>query len=386
MNQPSYEVTHIYEDGDSYFSDLMVAIQRAQKSIYVESYIFELPEPGQALLKALEEKHQQGLDVRLMVDGVGSLRYLQALQAWSERSWVPVKIYNPLPWHRRWRALFFPLFVLNLLWHLRTLNRRDHRKMVVIDDSQVFLGSINFSKVHFKAYIEKPWFDLAVQIKGEQVQILSRAFLLEFERLRPRPHVLWRELRTVFYHRAWWFPLTQKLRLNVHFILRYLYWRDLLRRIRRAQNRVYIMNAYFVPHRTLLRSLIVAARNGADVKVLLPSNTDVPVVKWLAPLVYPQLLSNGVEVREMQNQMIHTKSIIIDEWSLVGSNNLNYRSLMHDLEVDAVVEEPPMLARILTIWNQKLVGSRLVSNSEVASLGLFGWLRYRLVLLLRYFV
>lgn len=386
MDQSGYKVKKVYDDGDAYFRDLLEAIQSAQKSVYVESYIFEMPEPGQTILNALEFKHQQGLDVRLMVDGVGSLHSLEFLQAWGERTWMPLRIYNPLPWRRRWRVLFFPLFLVNLLWHLRSLNRRDHRKMVVIDEHRVFLGSINFARVHFAALVEHPWFDLAVQIEGTQVQRLARAYLLEFERHHRRPYTLWRDLKTVFRHRLLWFPISHQLRLNSHFILRYLYWRDLLQRIRKAKKRVYIMNAYFVPHRTLLRSLMVAVRSGIEVKVLLPSDTDVPVVKWLAPLVYPQLIKNGVEVREMQNQMIHTKSIIIDDWGLIGTNNLNYRSLMHDLEVDAVVEEPLMIQKMLSAWHSKISSSRKVELCEVSSLGFFSWIRYRLVLLIRYFV
>lgn len=386
MDQRSYRVKKIYDSGDSYYEDLLFAIGEATTSIFVESYIFEIPEPGRRLLTLLELKHQQGVDVKLMVDGVGSLHHLKELQVWADESWIPFQVYNPLPWRRRWRILFFPLFLLNLIWHTRSLNRRDHRKMVVIDGKLAFLGSINIAKVHFSAFTKKPWFDLALQIEGDSIQILNRAFLLEFGRKAPKTESLWGEIKSSFRHRTKWFPLTQKLRLNTHFIMRYLFWRDLLRRIRKAQHRVYIMNAYFVPHRTLMRSLLVAARNGAEVKVLLPSNSDVPVVKWFAPMVYPQLINGGVDVREMQSQMIHTKSVMVDDWALVGSNNLNYRSLIHDLEIEAVVDEPSQLEQLGSIWREKLSDSRSIHVSEVIRLSPWAWLRYRLVLLIRYFV
>ena len=381
-----YQVNKIYESGDPYLEDLLSYIEKATISVYVESYIFELPEPGRRLLTLLEMKRQQGLDVKIMVDGVGSLRYLQELQSWSEGAWVPLRIYNPLPWRRRWRVLFFPLFVLNILWHTRTLNRRDHRKMVVIDNKIAFLGSINFSKVHFRTFSKEPWFDLALRIEGNLVQSLSRAFLLEFESEKPTPQVFWLELKSLFFPRREWFPLSHKLRLNSHFIMRYLFWRDLLFRIRKATKRVYIMNAYFVPHRTLISSLIVAVKSGVEVVVLLPSKSDVPVVQWFAPMVYPKLLRNGVQIREMQSQMIHTKSVIVDDWALVGSNNLNYRSLIQDLEVEAVVQEANKFAELLAIWRAKVSDSRNINLSEVESLAWWRWLRYRLVLLIRYFV
>jgi cardiolipin synthase len=386
MDQPTYRVRKIYDNGDVYLGDLLEAISGATKSIYVESYIFELPEPGVRLLRALEEKHRQGLDIRILIDGVGSLHHIRPLQNWSEDSWIPVRVFNPLPWHRRWRWLFFPLFLLNLIWNTRLLNRRDHRKMIVIDGKRAFLGSINFSKVHFSFYGTRPWFDLAIQVEGELIQVLDHAFLREFGRIRPVREKIWHELKRVLRSKPKLFPIENKLRLNSNFILRFLFWRDLLWRIRRAKKRVYIMNAYFVPHRTLMRSLAVAARRGVEVVVLLPSESDVPVVKWFAPIYYRKLINKGVQIREMQGQMIHTKSVIIDDWALVGSNNMNYRSLIHDLEVEAVVQEPEFVTHLLWVWSEKIRLSRVIKIDEVANLSLVSFIRYRLVLLIRYFV
>lgn len=386
MLQPDYQVKKIYDNGDAYFKDVLREIATAKRSIYLESYIFELPSPGGELLKALEKKQHEGLDIKVLVDGVGSLRYIRSLQEWSEKSWVPVRVYNPIPWRRRWRLIFFPLFIGNLVWNRRLLNRRDHRKMILIDGTIAFLGSINISKVHFSKYNQNPWFDLAVQVEGDSVQVLERAFLGVFSSNRPPPSTFWHELKSVVHYQSFWFPMRQKLRLNNNLVLRQLYWRDLLRRIRLARSHVYIMNAYFVPHRTLLRSLAAASRHGVKVVVLLPSETDVPVVKWFAPVFYRNLLKNGVEIREMQNQIIHTKSVIIDDWALIGSNNLNYRSLIHDLEVEAVIDHPDDLLRLLDIWAKKVKTSRTIELSEVVHLSWWAWLRYRLVLLIRYFV
>lgn len=383
-----YEVTHIFENGDQYLLTLKDALARANKAIYIESYIFELPGPGQEILQILEQKQKQGLDIRLMVDGVGSLKYIKALQSWSEETWIPLRIYNPLPWKKRWQFLFFPFFLIRLIWSRRRLNKRDHRKMVVIDGEIAFIGSINFARSHFSEFTSPPWFDLAVRIEGLAVSILEKTFLNEFTYVKPRPIQYWKELNLAFpkLPHPKWFPVDHKIRLNLNFFLRFIYWRDLLWRIRRAQKRVYIMNAYFVPHRTLLRSLRVAAKRGVEVVILLPSITDVPVVKWFAPIFYRKLIANGIVIREMQNQMIHSKSLIIDDWALVGSNNLNYRSLIHDLEVEAVVESPSRIQKLIEIWEDKIAQSRIIAISEVMKLSWMTWLRYRLVLLIRYFV
>jgi cardiolipin synthase len=266
------------------------------------------------------------------------------------------------------------------------MNKRDHRKMVIIDGTYAFIGSINFAKSHFSNYSTKPWFDLAAQIRGNLITMLERAFLGEFNRKKPSTFNFWNDLSLPFKNHPQWFPINHKIRLNHNFVLRFLYWRDLLKRIRRAKSRVYIMNAYFVPHQTLLRSLKVAARKGVEVVILLPSTTDVPVVKWFAPIFYRKLIRDGVLIREIQDQMIHTKSVIIDDWALIGSNNLNYRSLIHDLEVEVVVDTKPMLEKLLTVWQSKITQSNLIDLNSVQKLTWIAWIRFRVVLLIRYFV
>jgi len=382
-----YEVINIFDSGDSYFKALLESISKAEKSIYVESYIFELAGPGKILLSLLAEKQTQGLDIKVMVDGVGSIGYLHELQKWSEETWIPFRIYNPLPWKLYWQILFFPFFILNLLWRSRGLNKRDHRKMVLIDGQIAFISSINFAQPHFTSISSsQPWFDIAVQIEGNLISILLIAFLSDFHRKKPSPLYFWHEVSTAFKNHSDWFPIEHKIRLNHNFALRFLYWRDLLLRIRKAKKRVYIMNAYFVPHQTLLRSLKVAARNGVEVVILLPSESDIPIVKWFAPIFYKKLIQDGIIIRELQHQMVHTKSIIVDDWALVGTNNLNYRSLIHDLEVDAVVDTPLMLQKLLSIWQTKIGESHIIQLNNVQNISWFFWLRYRLVLLIRYFV
>lgn len=382
----TYQITKIYENGDRYLLDIVEALGSATKSIYIESYIFELPEPGRQVLEILERKLKDGIEVKVLVDGVGSLHHTKALQAWAEQSCAEFKIYNPIPWPKYWRVLLFPFFVFKIVLKRRIINRRDHRKVVIIDSKIAFLGSFNFSRVHFATLSENPWFDLGVQLRGSLIIVLEKAFLKSFNRSPSSAKEFFGEVRAAFKHRPYIFPLGEKIRLNSNFILRFLYWRDLLRRIRHAKSRVYIMNAYFVPHRTLVRSLAVAVRKNVEVVLMLPSETDVPLVKWFAPIFYRRLIKEGVQICELQNQILHTKSVIIDDWAIVGSNNLNYRSLLHDLEVDAVIDEDKMLGQLLAIWDKKRMSCRVVQGTEVMKLSVVSWLKYRFVLLFRYFI
>lgn len=381
-----YEVLDIFDNGDSYLNAVTAAITNAKKSVYVESYIFELPNPGQIILDLLAEKRRQGLDVKLMVDGVGSIKDLAALQKWSEETAVPLRIYNPLPLKHRWQLIFFPFFLIKMIWNTRILNKRDHRKVVIVDSESAFIGSINFAASHFSAYSEIPWFDLAVHIQGSLIATLEQNCLYEFNHKRPSSINFWNDFSLVFKTDPKWFPVTHQIRLNNNFVLRFLYWRDLLQRIRQAKSRVYIMNAYFVPHKTLLRSLKVAAKNGVEVILLLPSISDVPFIKWFSPIFYKKLIHGKVEIHELQNQILHAKSIIIDDWALIGTNNLNYRSLFHDLEVEAVVESDPMMQKLLQVWKTKIAASKAIQLQDVSKLSWMAWIQYRLVLLIRYFV
>lgn len=381
-----HEVVDIYDNGDSYLKAVEASITNAKKSVFVESYIFELPHPGNIILNLLAEKHHEGLDVKLMVDGVGSLKDLEALQQWSKDTSVPLHIYNPLPLKYRWQWIFFPFFLIKMILNTRLLNKRNHRKTVIVDSESAFIGSINFAASHLLAYSQIPWFDLAVQIQGSLVTGLEKNCLFEFHHKKPTSINFWNDFSLAFKTDPQWFPMDHQIRLNNNFVLRYLYWRDLLQRIRNAKSRVYIMNAYFVPHQSLLRSLKVAAKNGVEVILLLPSISDVPVVKWFAPIFYKKLIRGKAEVHELQNQIIHAKSIIIDDWALVGSNNLNYRSLFHDLEVEAVVESGPMMQRLLEIWKAKLAESKIIQLKDVMKLSWIAWIQYRLVLLIRYFI
>lgn len=382
----AYEVIDIFDNGDSYLKAVLAAVTNAKKSIYVESYIFELPDPGNTILNLLAEKHKQGLEVKLMVDGVGSFKDLEALQQWSKDTLVPLRIYNRLPLKYRWQWIFFPFFLIKMILNTRLLNKRAHRKIVIVDGECAFIGSINFAASHFSAYSQISWFDLAVQVQGSFISTLEQSCLFEFHYKKPTSINFWNDFSLAFRTDPKWPPMTHQIRLNNNFVLRYLYWRDLLQRIRNAKSRVYIMNAYFVPHQSLLRSLKVAARNGVEVVLLLPSISDVPFIKWFAPIFYKKLIHGKAEVRELQNQIAHAKSIIIDDWALVGSNNLNYRSLFHDLEVEAVVDSNPMMQRLLDIWKAKIAESKIIHLQDVLNLSWIAWIQYRLVLLIRYFV
>ena len=151
------------------------------------------------------------------------------------------------------------------------------------------------------------------------------------------------------------------IRLNYTWHRRRILYKNLLRKISQCKNRIWIMNAYFVPDNFLLKKLKDAAISGLDVRILLPSKSDVVMMPWASSTFYYSLLKSGVRIFEYLPGMLHAKSLILDEWMLVGSSNLNHRSLLHDLEVDINITTPTAKATLVQQFLNDLKHSREIS-------------------------
>jgi cardiolipin synthase len=127
---------------------------------------------------------------------------------------------------------------------------------------------------------------------------------------------------------------TSPLRTNSSRLLRTQFGKDLLHRFTGARKRIWITTPYFIPPRPLLRALIQARKNGADVRLLLPAISDMKVVRWVSSLTYQEMLKAGLRIFEYQPAVLHAKTMLIDDWAMIGSSNLNHRSALHDIEVN----------------------------------------------------
>lgn len=328
-----------YFDGDQFFSDVVREIALAEKSVTVETYIFEFGVCFENMLKALILAAERGVDVRLMVDGIGTAIEVQAISERLAKSKVKFRVFHPvftLPW-----------------FHL--LNKRNHRKTFVIDSKTLFTGGMNVSDWHLRS-VKGPaaWRDSGVQVKGDEVAMVTKAF----DRAWNSQH-------------HWWFPELTNLRLNVTLKQRYQNYKTLLEKVKKAEKFIHITNAYFVPRTRLLWALIRAARRGVDVRLLLPSISDVPVVKQASLSYYPELIFAGVRIFEYQPSVLHAKSLQIDDWAYVGSTNLNHRSFIHDLEIDIVVTKPESNRALTAKFEDDLLNSKEVTVSELGKWSLF---------------
>ena len=321
----------LLQDGPDTYRAMFAAIAAARDHINMETYILEDDEIGQQFAAALMEKQRQGVQVNLIYDSVGTLgtpvEFFERLRA-SGISTLEFNPINPATAQAGW-----------------DVNQRDHRKLLIIDGQSVFLGGINISSVYSsgssrsraqaRTKSEKmQWRDTDLQLTGPVVADFQRLFLDTWRRqkggeLAPRN----------FYP-----PLPAQGNEVVRAIgsspedpFSQIYV-TLISAIDSAETEVWLTNAYFVPDPQLLAALKAAVARGVDVRLVLPSSTDSALVFHAGRSYYSQVLGDGAAIYERQDSLMHSKTAVIDGvWSTVGSTNLDWRSFVHNQEVNAVV-------------------------------------------------
>lgn len=226
-----------------------------------------------------------------------------------------------------------PGLLVSFIELLTRLNKRNHRKFCIIDERTAFIGSMNIWDVHLESrHGPDAWRDTGARIQGDEVINLLTAFnIVWFTKRQKLLYFLRSRGRRML------FPESSLVRLNSTRKLRRKNYLGLISRIRSAKHRLWITNSYFVPHGALLRALGRASARNVDVRIIVPSRSDVIFMPWVTASFYQGLLKKGVRIFEYQKSVLHAKSIIIDDWTILGSSNLNYRSLFHDLEADVLL-------------------------------------------------
>ena len=315
------------------------AIQGARRTIHFESYIIHEDAEGRRFRDLLIEKARQGVKVRLLYDWVGGLGKT------SRRFWnglreagVEVRCFNPPRWDS-------PLGWIT----------RDHRKMITVDNRVAFITGLCVGRMWTgdpERGIE-PWRDTGVEIRGPALMDIERAFnevwstvgepldpeeIPSKNHLQPAGAVSLRVIRTV--------PATAGLyRLD-----------QLIAAI--ARRSLWLTDAYFVGTTAYLQALIAAARDGVDVRLLVPGATDIPVLRNFSRVVFQPLLEAGVRVFEWDGPMIHAKTAVADgRWARVGSTNLNLASWLGNYELDVAVEDEPFAQAMEEMYREDLSSS-----------------------------
>jgi cardiolipin synthase len=336
-----WERCEVINDGDAFFNSLEAAIDGSRVSVDLEFYIFAADRTGERFFEALARAVRRGVVVRLLIDGIGSTTFARQYRERANSAGILLRVFHEAPWERcEWwpRRRIVPEKRSTWRRVIRRLNHRNHRKVCIIDGRTAFVGSFNVTKYHLASEMgAAAWRDTGVIVEGPELISLSTTFedvwAGRLQRLR-------RKLRR---KRLKTSPL---VRLNVTGKQRRENYLDLLVKLLRAQQRIWITNAYFVPDGSLLRVLSFVAREGVDVRILVPGFSDVVFIPWVTSAFHFGLLSAGVKIYEYRGSVLHAKTMLIDDWGLIGSSNLNHRSLLHDLEADIVVTNEGSLKKM----------------------------------------
>jgi len=316
----------LLENGEAFFPRVFGAIQRAERTVLIETFILFEDDVGNALHRELLAAAQRGVRVDVMVDGYGSAELTDNFVNSLTSAGVRFIYYDPRP----------------LVMGMRTnVFRRLHRKTVVVDDVVAFVGGINFSAEHNSDYGPEAKQDYAVQVKGPVVNDIARYLQQAIGREQPT--------------RRWWGSRSHRPARNAtpgDAQVLYVYrdndeHRDdievhYLEMLREAKRDVIIANAYFFPGYRLLREMRNAAQRGVRVRLIVQGEPDMPIVKVGAELLYNYLVDGGVEVYEYIRRPLHGKIAVKDDyWATVGSSNLDPLSLSLNLEANLIIHDRP---------------------------------------------
>ncbi len=307
----------IFNNGDEFFNQLKKSISEAKQFIHLETYIFDQDPSGHEILSLLAAAAERGARVQLLLDGVGSASWTFAdAQSWRERG-IELKFFHALPWQRHPSVIWKLLTIKKLLIGCFKLNRRNHRKICLVDDDTVLISSMNISDRHLPSRVgSQAWRDISVFIQG-----------LDTEHYRLAARDAWNFSQ--HHHGKRWQKMSQQKKIE---------YDNLLTQIKSAKEKIWITNPYFVPDFRLTQSLCSAARAGIDVKILLPSQSDIFGLKFAMESYYNSLLTFGVKIFEYEATTLHAKILIIDKWVSIGSFNLDYRSIFYNLETSAILK------------------------------------------------
>jgi len=342
----------LYSDGNETFDAMIEIIDRAESHVELESYIYKPDLVGQRFADALSAAAKRGVRARLLTDWVGMrgtpASFMRALRGRG----VEVRIFNPPHW-RPWFGIV----------------PRDHRKLVVGDGKIGITGGIGIGEEWQHGLIRKrrqEWRDTCVRIIGPAAADLASSFegmWLRAAGIHPSrsERLLTRTPRGADLDPAHCEPTLVGIiegepgRLRVG--------RSLHLQALAARRSIWIASAYFVPSFAEVEALTGAARDGVDVRLLVPSKYDHPWIHRLTRRFYNRLLRNGVRVWEWSGEMMHAKTTVIDgRWTRVGSTDFNPLSVAINYELDAMIDDATVGAEAERMFERDLAMSREVTS------------------------
>lgn len=310
-------------DGSHFFQLLFDTLNAARSCIHLEYYCIHADQTGLKLAEVLTAACQRGVSVCLIYDYIGCRDTPESYFLALRQQGVRCVAFNPLSFRR------------GIHW----FDRRDHRKLAIIDGAIAFLGGRNIGNEYAGVNGATPLFnDVGLTLSGPAVTYLSQLFAEvwameqgEPPGLSPEPQLSAPTDSTASITLISGGPHQRHSAIRSAFRVA----------MATAGSELLIANPYFLPGPRILRSLLRAARRGVQIRLLLPAENDVPIVRLLSRGTYEQLLHAGIEIYEMQEQILHAKLMLVDGWrTVIGSANMDQRSFHRNYEINAHIHCP----------------------------------------------
>jgi cardiolipin synthase len=321
----------LFTDGDTLYDDMLASIVSARDHVLLESYIFADDEIGRRFAAALAAATSRGVVVRLHLDAAGSLFWhSRRLTKQLRRAGVQLRWFHRWDWRHPWRY-----------------NRRNHRKLLVIDAHCAYVGGFNIHRENSRRlYGEHCWRDTHVKLvgplAGEAMQLFGQFWIGRKRRAVTRSLGAGDLLLSNYTRGA-------RRLLNGSFSSM----------LTHAKSTIFITTPYFVPQLRIRRQIVDAAARGVDVRLLVPFKSDVRLAQWAARAVYAALLARGVRIYEYQPRLLHAKSMVVDSsYATVGTANIDYRSFFLNYELNLFSRNPRLCHDLQNVFLADLAHSK----------------------------
>jgi cardiolipin synthase A/B len=345
---PGNEVKVLY-NGNEAFPEMLRQIENARKYVFLATYIFETNKTGREFAEALARACKRGVDVRVMIDGIGEYYSWPGIGRYLKKAGVPF-------------ARFLPPKLVPLS---PFLNLRNHRKMLIIDDQTGFIGGMNIGDRHLvDAKKASGVQDVQFEFQGPVISQMKDVFLEDWAFCKGVHAVPRKSISSI--------NQAGKAACRVMATgpdqdmdkLRMLY----TGMVSQAKRSIFIMTPYFLPSQELIGALQVAALKGVDIKIVLPARNNLPYVHWATRNMLWELLQFGIKVYYQPPPFAHSKLFLVDEiYSLAGSANMDPRSLRLNFEMVVEVYSRDLAGTLRAHFQETISRSRQVSLEEVDS-------------------
>lgn len=329
----------VFTNGAQFYPAMRDAIAAATASVNLEAYILQRGDAATMLVDTLVERARAGVEVRLVLDAIGSAGAGRDTVGRLREAGGSVNFYQPISWYR-----------------LHRLNNRTHRELLVIDGRVAFTGGAGIADWWLKPVRRRPaWRDTMVRLEGPVVAALQGVFAENWleccgEILTGPRH--WPPLAAAGPADAMLVKSSPADRATVSRVVFQML-------VEGAAATVDISTPYFLPDRAFRRALVRAAQRGVQVRVLVPGvHTDQRLVRLASRRMYLELLRGGVRIFEYRPSMTHVKAMMVDRtWAVVGTTNVDNRSFEHNDEVNVALREPAVTRRLSDDFEADLAAS-----------------------------